>query len=163
MCCSGVILHTDPYYKPLYDEKKRYLSERPDFVYERDELERKGVKAHINRLGYEFIIKLILNHAFTLMYEDYWGIPFYMSDEYHRVRHRNHIPVPTQINPDKWARVHEIARIVDDRMLVDARAKWEEYKPYQSWKDKESEPVRQWKDWLAHAPLEVYMQGLETI
>jgi hypothetical protein len=98
MCCNGVILKLNQYYKPLYDERKRFLNLRPDFVHDRDVVKRKGLKMHIDRLAHRFIIKIILNHAFTLMYQDYWGIPYYMSDDYHNIRHHNHIPIPTRID-----------------------------------------------------------------
>lgn len=158
MCTHGVILKLNKYYKPLYDEKKRYLSLRPDFVYERDILKKKGVKAHIDRLANEYNVKLILNHVYCLMYEDYWGVPYYMSDDYHNIRHHNHVPIPTRLIEEEWPLVHEIARRIDDRILVDAQLKWNEFEPWREWDNKESERVKQWKNWVAHIPLELYMQ-----
>ncbi len=158
MCCSGVILQRDPYYKPLFDIKKVYLNGRPDFVHLRDDIKKKGVKAHINLLSMEFVIKLILNHAFELMYLDYWGVPYYQSEEYARVRHKNHIPRPNAIDQEQWKLVHEISQRANDRILIDAWEQWDKDKsdPLDKCNSNIQTPYRQWID---HIPLEVYLQG----
>lgn len=163
MCCNGVILQKDPYYYPLFKIKKEYLHQRPDFIFLKDVVKKKGVKAHIDLLGHDFIIKLISNHVFELMYLDYWGVDYYKSEEYSRVRHRNHIPRRDLVTEDEWQTIHEISKRVNDRIIVDAWKEWDK-DPGTEWKkllpngSLNPHDKSQYREWLQHIPIEIYLQ-----
>jgi hypothetical protein len=94
---TNVIRQGDEYYRPLFDAKKDYLTNRPDIQAKKGT--EKGWKAHIHALARLWLTKLLIGHAVEIIRE---------SEGFSVPRHRGYIP-PKPEDPIEMKRQRDIA------------------------------------------------------
>lgn len=62
LLARNVIMAKDPYYYPLYKQKKEYLTTRPDL-----DKTAKGYKGHIDNLAKRWLMKILISHAWEIL------------------------------------------------------------------------------------------------